>query len=207
MNRLKLGFASLLLMAACTGFPFFGRKPPSSPDRGTIQDAGHMDARIPPRTMMEIQDIQYDGWTLSGRVLVSPEEGQLRLDRRLIPTIHVEIRRVSECEHGSVTSIRGDLIAPRARPEDLLVLEPGYWYGTTVRFKLFSEYFTGLGPECVQADIILLSFDGKRVARQRIRAVRPPQATDGGTQLDGGMQPLDGGMQEAPPSPPDAGAP
>ena len=189
MNRLKLGSAFLLLMAACTGFPFFWGQPPSSPGRGTIKDAGSTDGGAPPRAMMEIEDIQYDGWTLSGRVLVSPEVGQLRLDRRLIPTIHVEIRRVSECERGSVTSIRADLIAPLACPEDLLVLEPGYWYGKTVRFKLFSEYFTGIGPECVQADISLLSFDGRLVASQRIRAVRPPtQSMDGGMEMDGGVR-------------------
>jgi hypothetical protein len=156
---------------------------------------------------MEIQDIQYDGWTLSGRLLVSPETGPLRLDRRLIQSIDVEVRRVSECEHGSVASIHADVFTPLNRQENLLVLEPGYWYGRTVRFGLFDEHYTGLGPECVEADILLLSFDGGPVARQRIRAVRPPSpATDGGTQLDGGMQTLDGGLpaqgQTAPPSPP-----
>jgi hypothetical protein len=135
---------------------------------------------------MEVQDIQYDGQTLSGRVLFSPEAGQLRLDRRLIPNIHVEITRVSDCKYGEVASIRLDVIAPRARPEDLLVLEPGYWYGRTVSFWLFDEHLAGIGPECVEAELYLVS-GGKPVARQRIRAVRPPpQALDGGTQPDAG---------------------
>ncbi|HYO53681.1 hypothetical protein [Archangium sp.] len=198
MNRLKRGSASLLLMAACTGFPFFGKQ---SPGRGTIKDTGSTDVRVPPRTVMEIQDIQYDGWTLSGRVLVSPETGPLRLDRRLISWFDVEIKRVSDCRYGSVKSIHADVFPPLARSENLLVLEPGYWYGHTVRFGLFDEHFTGLGPECVEADIILLSFDGGRIARQRIRAVRPPQQD-----MDGGT-PLDGGPQEEPQPSPDAGSP
>ncbi|QRK11546.1 hypothetical protein JQX13_16610 [Archangium violaceum] len=148
--------------------------------------------------MMEVQDIQYDGWTLSGRVLVSPEEGQLRLDRRLTPTIHVKVNYVSDCTYGAVASIRADIIAPLARPEDLLVLEPGYWYGSTVRFRLFGEHITGLGPECVEADIALRSFDHQLVARQRIRAVRPA-SMDGGTQSDEGTP-------EEPAPPPDAGS-
>lgn len=75
-----------------------------------------------------------------------------------------------------------------------MVLEPGYWYGSTVRFIPFDEHFTGIGPECVEATIRLLSFDRKIVARQRIRAVRPP-SMDGGTQEDGGTS-QDAGTQE-----------
>lgn len=171
MNRPKLGSATLLLMTACTGFPFFWR-----------QDAGSTGEQVPPRAILSVQDVQYDGLSLSGRVLVSPEGGQLRLDKRLLPTLHVNVERISNCVEGQpVTSIRADALAPLTRPEHLLLLDPGYWYGTTVRFRLFSEHFTGLGPECIEADLSLLSFDGAPVARQRIRAQRPlPQAMDGG---------------------------
>jgi hypothetical protein len=206
MNRFKLAAAFLLLMAACTGFPFFGKKSPSPPSRGSLKDEGATESKFPPRTRMEIQDIHYDGWTLSGRVLVSPETGPLRLDRRLTPWGDVEIKRVSECERGSVPSILLDFFSSGDRSENLLVLNPGYWYGNTVRFWLFDERLTGgLGPECVEADIILRSFDGERVARQRIRAVRST-LIDGGMQVDGGIQ-TDGGLQEEPQPSPDAGSP
>jgi hypothetical protein len=201
MNRFRLGAAFLLLLAACTGLPFFGRKSPSSPHREASRDGAATKSKLPPRSVMEIQDIQYDGWTLSGRLLVSPETGSLRLDRRLVTWGDVEIKHVSACEHGSVMAMHADVFSPLPSSEDLLVLNPGYWYGKTVRFKLFSEHFTGLGPECVEADIILLSFDGMRVARQRIRAVRPSTPSmNGGTQLDGGTQ-------EEPRLAPDAGSP
>jgi hypothetical protein len=156
---------------------------------------------------MEIQDIQYDGWSLSGRVLVSPETGPLRLDKRLVSWFDVEITRVSDCERGSVMSIHADVFPPLARAENLLILEPGYWYGARVRFGLFNEHFTGLGPECMEADVILLSFDRRRVARQRIRAVRPPvPATDGGVPRIGDVPLIDWDELERLASP-DAGTP
>jgi hypothetical protein len=208
VNRLKLGAASLLLMAACTGFPFFGRKSPSSPCREARKDTRDTNAKVPPRTVMEFQDIQYDGWTLSARLLVGPEGGPLRLDRRLVPWSDVEITRVSDCKYGSVMSMHADVFAGLACQEDLLVLNPGYWYGRTVHFGLFDEHFTGLGPECVEADIILLSFDGKRVARQRIRAERPPvpAAPDGGIPRIGDVPLIDWDELERLASP-DAGTP
>jgi hypothetical protein len=157
---------------------------------------------------MEIEDIQYDGRTLSARVLVSPETGPLRLDRRLTPSIDVEAKRVSDCYHGAVSSMIVDYFPSRIRAENLLILEPGYWYGATVRFGLFDEHFTGLGPECVEADIILQSFEGKRVASQHIRAERPPvpTATDGGLPRIGDVPILDWDELERH-APPDAGTP
>jgi len=184
--RVNLGPTFLLLMAACTGLPFFGRQSPPSPDTGTTKDADAgrttEDVQVPSRVVLEIQDIQYDGLTLSGRILISPEVGKLRLDKRLLPTIDVNIGRVSSCISGQpVTFIRADAFAPLADPEDLLILDPGYWYGASVRLRLFSEHFTGLGPECIDADLSLLSFDGEPVALQRIRALRTlPRTMDGG---------------------------
>jgi len=182
MNRLKLGSAALLVMTACTSFPFFWRQSRPSPDMAASLEAGDAGAQPPPPVALAIQDIQYDGVLLSGRVLVSPEGSPLRLDKRLLPTLHVNLEHVSNCVEGQpLTTIRADALAPLARPEHLLLLAPGYWYGTTVRFRLFSEHFTGLGPECIEADLSLLSFDGVPVARQHIRAHRPPpQAVDGG---------------------------
>lgn len=192
VNRLSLGAVSLLLLAACTGFPFFGRRAPSTSDCETIRNAWRTGTQALPHTVLDVQDIQYDGLSLSTRVLVSPEDGLLCLDKRLIPYIHVEIKRVSDCKHGAVASMLVDVLAPRARPEDLLVLEPGYWYGRTVRFALFDEHLGGIGPECVEADICLAS-GGRTVARKHIRAERPPvpETSDGGLPRIGDVPILD----------------
>ncbi|REG20377.1 hypothetical protein ATI61_12277 [Archangium gephyra] len=212
MSAPGIGLASLLLLVACSGFPFFGKRASSS-SRGAVSGAG---IQLPARVIMEVQDIQYDGLTVSARVLVSPEGGALRLDRRFIPSIDVSIGIVADCERGSVMSIHADVISALNRAENLMVLEPGYWYGRTVHFMLFDEHFTGIGPECVEATLRLHAFDGGVVARERIRAVRPP-SLDGGTRkdgwpeidwealLDGGTQ-QDGGTQDGPPSSEDAGS-
>jgi len=214
MNPVGLGLVSLCLLVACSGFPFFGKRAPSKPGHGAISDAG---VALPSRVMMEVQDIQYDGFTISARILVSPEGGSLRLDRRLIPSVDVSIGIFADCERGSVPSIHMDsFFPPSNRAENLMVLEPGYWYGTTVHFMPFDDHFTGLGPECVEATLRLHAFDGRVVARERIRALRPP-SPDGGTRkdgwpeidwdalLDGGTE-MDGGTREVPPPAEDAGS-
>ena len=224
MRMSPLGLASLLLLVACSRFPFFGKRAPSSTSRGAVSDAG---IQLPSRVMIEVQDIQYDGYVVSARVLVRPEGGSLRLDRRLIPSIGVGIGLVADCERGSVPYIHADVFSALNRAENLMVLEPGYWYGRTVHFMPFDDHFTGLGPECVEATLHVRSFDRKYVARERIRAVRPPSLDggtrkgewpeidwdalleggpqqDGGTREDGGTQ-EDGGTREEPTSAPDAG--
>jgi hypothetical protein len=168
MNRAGLGLASLLVMAACAGLPFWTHEA-----AGLTPD----EALIPPRVRVEFQDIQYDGLTLSGRVLISPEERSLRLNKRISP----DIQAVADCARRPHARIIMDSFGSGRRPEDLLLLEPGYWYGTTVRFVLFDEHFTGVGPECIDAQLLLSSFDGKLVASVPVRAMRPPRpATDGG---------------------------
>lgn len=181
-----IGAAVSLGMASCAKFPLVGPLFSKSSERGA--QAERVEAPAPPQSVLEVQDIHYDGWTLSARVLISPESGPLRLNRQLIPTVHVQLWGVSDCKSGAVASLNADLLVPRPRPEDLLVVEPGYWYGRTVSFKPFDEHFTGIGPECVEAYLRLFSFDGQPVTRQRIRAVRPAaQDADGGMPPDGGV--------------------
>jgi len=168
MSRSGLGVASLLLVAACGGIPFWSRE-------GTRPATDDMQA--PPRIKVEFQDVHYDGRVLSGLVLVSPEGRNLRLHRRFSP----DVQQVADCARQPTVSIIMDHFGSKPHPDDLLILEPGYWYGHRVSFTLFDEYFTGIGPECIDARLLISSFDGKLVADVPIRAVRPPvPATDGG---------------------------
>jgi hypothetical protein len=125
-----------------------------------------------------MQDIRYDGQTLSGRILVGAVKGDIRLDRRLISSASVNVDSVSDCMTGSpVTFLMVDGFPPAPRDEDLLILKPGYWYGTEVRFPIFSERFMGrAGPDCIEADVSLLSYRGEPVGRVHIRAVRSLQS-------------------------------
>ena len=169
--------------------PVAGTRAPG--DAGTTADS----TQVPPRVRFEVQDIHYDGWTLSGRVLMSPVAGSLRVDKRLVNTTTVNIGPIWDCAREKRFFYRiAHGIAPLARPEDLLTLEPGDWYGGKVGFPVFLEGITEMGPECIEADIFLKS-ECERVATQRIRAVRTL------------AQPPDGGVPQEPRPTPDAGSP
>jgi hypothetical protein len=151
------------------------------------------------RAALEMQDIRYDGQTLSGRILVGAVGGALRLDRRLISSASVNVDAVSDCMTGSpVTFLLVDGFPPAPRDEDLLILKPGYWYGARVLFPLFSERFMGkAGPECIEADVSLLSYGGEPVGNTHIRAVRPhPSPVDAGALEDVGASPDAGAPAE-----------
>jgi hypothetical protein len=191
MNWLKLTPVGFLLVAACTGFPLFWEAKPSPNDTGEISEGG----KTPGRVQLELQDIHYDGETLSGRLLIGVEEGRLRLNRQLFSGIQAEVRFPVDCRTGlPVKYIIWDSFPPH-RKEDLLILERGYWYGKEIEFPIFDEHFTGLGPECLKAEIWLFSFDGRIAARRELRAERSSrQFVDAGTP----EAPRDAGPSEEP---------
>lgn len=175
----------VLGVTACKGFPlFWGRDVPSSNELRACTSRERLDLpqdSLPGR--LELADALYDGKTLSGSLLVTPETHSLRLDRRLLSYSHINVSAVSDCKTGElVPFVIWDAAPPQARDEDLLVLECGYWYGATLNYKLFIERAHGLGPECIDVQLVLLSFDGKPVASQRVRATRTHLTrADGGT--------------------------
>ncbi len=195
MKWIRVASGSLLLMAACTGFPFLRAEPASDEALGAGKES-HAVKREQgePRVQLEFQDIHYDGETLSGRLLVGVTEGRLRLNKQLVSDIHAEVRYPVDCHTGlPVKYIIWDSFQPR-RQEDLLILEPGYWYGKEIRFPLFEEHLTGVGPECLKAELWLFSFDGRIAARTEIRAERSPRPSDAGSP----EAPADAGVPEAP---------
>jgi hypothetical protein len=124
---------------------------------------------------MEVQNIRFDGRTLFGRLLVSPVEGALRLDRRLIESIALSLKDVSDCATGQpLDYMVVDVLAPRPRDEDILVLQPGHWYGKDIRVPLFDEALATRQPvpECVTVELAFHALGGRIVARTRVRASR-----------------------------------
>ncbi|RKG95547.1 hypothetical protein D7V97_37010, partial [Corallococcus sp. CA053C] len=103
------------------------------------------------RPLLEFQSPRYDGTALSGRILVGAEAGPLTLDRRLIENTSLEVAAVLDCATAQpVEFLVADRFPPPAREEDLLKLEPGYWFGAEVEFPLFDERLNGRrGPDCI----------------------------------------------------------
>ncbi len=200
VNRLFLAGVALLAMSACSGFPFIGsQENHCSRKRSSLIQKPYAFSRA----KLELQDIHYDGKYFAGRLLISPMDGPLPLDNRIISTVDVDVDSVRECSTGErVKHMVMDILPPRTCEEDVLILEPGYWYGGEVRFPLFSEEFTGPGPECIEVGLSLLSFDRKFVGHVFVRATRTrQQSMDGGTPedeppaMDAGASEADGGVK------------
>jgi hypothetical protein len=195
MSRLKLAPAAFLSLAACTNFPFFWKQEPSGSQSEHQEDVLLVDvgSQAGSEATLELQDGRYDGQILSARLLIGAKTTPVRLDKRLVSRADVHVNSVLECDSNEpVAFIMADAIPPPVHKEDLLILAPGYWYGTTVRFKLFSERFTGPGPECVDVELTVFSFEGLPLANTRIRVVRDvARSEDGGVR--GALQMMDAG--------------
>ncbi|WP_147444558.1 hypothetical protein [Corallococcus sp. CA031C] len=77
-----------------------------------------------------------------------------------------------------------DRFPPPPREEDLLKLEPGYWFGAEVDFPLFDELLNGKrGPDCVDITLTFHPEPPTPAVTTRVRAVRPPEVPD----ADGGL--------------------
>lgn len=190
---LKLAVAALLSMAACAGFPLLGEGEPQGTGARDGGAALSVDG-AQPQAVMEMHEVQYDGKTISGRLLISPKMGSLRLDKRLLSTIDVSVYAVWDCEGKPTEFMMVESVARPAREEDLLILKQGYWYGKTIRLPVFGTYITGAGPACIDADLSLLSFDGRPLGTLRVRAEqRITQTADGGS-IESLPPALDGGL-------------
>jgi hypothetical protein len=169
------------LLLGCSGLPFFrGADAPTSGSKGTA-------TREPPpaHAVLELQDTQYDGEYLSGRLLVGVVDGRVTIDKRLIENVSVQVESVSDCMVGQpVAYVEADSFPKPVTEEDLLTLTTGYWYGTQVRFFLFDETLIGKkAPDCIEVALLLRAVDRSVAARLRVRGERKVQIlpNDGGS--------------------------
>nr|AYM53183.1 hypothetical protein [Melittangium boletus] len=178
VTRLSLGSVVLLFsLSACTLFPFFRQ----ADGDGAVSPEGNSSARA----VLELQNMEFDGESLSGRLLVGVKEGSLTLDKRLVENVSVELKSIVDCvAHQPIDFLEVDSFPEPPRRDELLTLSPGYWYGTDVRFSLFDEHLTGKQPpECFEAELQLRAENGSVPGRLHVRAersARPSSPLDGG---------------------------
>jgi hypothetical protein len=192
MNGLTLALSALLLLAACTGFPFWGRAAPDHQKAKSVYETGSNDGGAESQALarVELENAHYDGRMLKGRLLVGASDRSLALDKRIIESIYLTTESVLNCATGQkVGFVVMDVYAQRPREEDILILEPGYWYGKDVSILLFSEEPLGQStPPCIEAEFAFRAMGGKAAAILRVRAMRDAQAVpDAGVYLDAGM--------------------
>ncbi|MDY7232657.1 hypothetical protein [Hyalangium rubrum] len=187
---IKLAWVIPWLMIACTGTLFSGNKEAAYIGVAESERMSE-DTQQSPLAVLEVHNSQYDGRILSGRLLVGSLVDGLRLDKRLDSGADINVDSVADCATGQLVSfVTMDGFRPAAREEERLILNSGYWYGTQMHFLLFTKP----GPECIQAEVSLLSFEGKRIAHVEVRAERAPlQSVDAGTS-EGPQPSTDAGM-------------
>jgi hypothetical protein len=167
--------AALPWLGGCHGSLLFWKKPPPLDVQATCAERG-APARPTERVSarVELQEARYDGKDLSGRLLISPVDGNLCLDKRLVTSFVLTTESVVECSTGrDLGVIIADVLAPRRQEEDVLVLKPGYWYGKDVSIFLYSEQLTGKpSPGCVEAEFTFHALNVTQAARLRVRVTR-----------------------------------
>lgn len=174
--------ALLLTLVGCTGFPFFSQTtaaPSADPARKAPAIGGDFT-----QAKLELQNISFDGESLSGRLLVGPTGQKLRIDKRLIESFDLEVDSVVACGSGaSLAYVLMDVLAPPRKEEDILTLAPGSWYGKDIRLFLFAQHATHQPlPQCFEADIVYHALDVKNAARTHVRVERthPSPVPDAG---------------------------
>ncbi|MBN9685104.1 MULTISPECIES: hypothetical protein [unclassified Corallococcus] len=134
------------------------------------------------RPLIEFQSPCYDGSTLSGRILVSAAEGAITVDRRLLENSSLEVTAVLDCATTQpVEFLVADRFPAPARAEDLLSLEPGYWFGADVEFPLFDEQLNGKrGPDCIDLTLTFHPKHPTSPVTTTLRVTRPMEQPDAG---------------------------
>jgi hypothetical protein len=166
---------ALLGLSGCQGSLFFWRKAvPLDVDKVCEARGAPTSTAEQTGAKVEMQEVRYDGNDIHGRLLISPSAGNLCLDKRFITQFDLVTEAVSECDTGrDLGFFVSDVLAPPLKEGDVLVLEPGYWYGKDISVFLFSEKITGKpSAECIEAEFTFHALNVKHAARFKVRAMR-----------------------------------
>lgn len=174
----------LMGLSACRGGPFSSTRPDADAQGATCPTHEAATARV------EFQHASFDGQSLSGRLLLGTSSGSLCLDRRLIESHTLTVERVLDCASGQpLPFLVVDVRTPPLREEDILLLEPGQWYGRDVSVPLFPQSTTGrVSPGCVDVELSVHALDAANIAKPRLHVTRAPAAGTEAPPADGTSQ-------------------
>jgi hypothetical protein len=176
MNRYLRTALLVSMLTGCARFPFFWRADAEN-SSGSGAEAGSTRQGDFTQARLEWKTHSFDGETLRGRLLISPEKQALNVDQRLIESLDLSVESVVECETGAgLGYVDLDVRAPARQSHDVLKLAPGAWYGKDVNLLLFAEHATGQPlPRCFEAEVVYHAIDVKNAGRFRVRAERAPR--------------------------------
>lgn len=121
----------------------------------------------------EFKPTSYNGEILLGRLLLGATLDTFVLDGNLYEWVDIELKNVRVC--GGSERLKHwvyEALPPPPTPEQVVTLRAGYWYGEDVHFVLFDKVKTGVGPDCLEGELVVRALDRRVVARVAIRVPR-----------------------------------
>jgi hypothetical protein len=110
------------------------------------------------RPIVTVERVSFDGKSVNGRLLIgSDDAGYVVVDRRLAEHSTFRIDDVRDCDGGAtVDYVQLDGIESAPKPDDLLAVEPGYWFGRDFSLLMYDD--EKAPPSCIQA-VLGLTFE------------------------------------------------
>src|SRR5688572_2459234 len=107
--------------------------------------------QAPPRGgVLEFRLELYDGRTMKGRLLLSATQSVFHIDSRRGMWYSLDYDRMHTCGKTEPPQyFHHDFVVPFPRPEDIVTIYPGKWYGENVMFSMIDHRIDrGEGPDC-----------------------------------------------------------
>ena len=123
--------------------------------------------------MIEFSIGSYNGETLKGRILVGATVDPLVIDGRLMSWVNVELKDIRACDKKDpLKYYLTDSHVLRATPDEIVTIQPGYWYGAKLHFFLFDKELLEVLPDCFEANLRVRAMDRRIAAALPIRVNR-----------------------------------
>jgi hypothetical protein len=131
--------------------------------------------QAPPRGgVLEFRLESYDGRTIKGRLLLSATQSMFRIDSRRGMWYGLDYDRLHTCGKTEPQRyVDHDFNVPFPRPEDIVTIYPGKWYGANVTFSIMNHRLdNGEGPDCIETTLSTVTADRQTIARLPVRIER-----------------------------------
>jgi len=124
--------------------------------------------------VLEFRLDSYDGDTVEGRLLVGATIDPLTIDSRRGVGQGLDYSKLHACgKTEPLNYVHFACIVFPARPDEIITLQPGMWYGGPMRFPISLHWKDGvIGPDCLEATLRAWSKDERLIAELPIRVER-----------------------------------
>jgi hypothetical protein len=122
--------------------------------------------------VLEFRLDSYDGDTVEGRLLLGATVDPLVIDSRIWRGL--DYSKLHACDTTErLNYVHFSFIVLPARPDEIITLKPGMWYGGRMRFPISLHWKDDvIGPDCLEATLRAWDNDERLIAELPIRVER-----------------------------------